>query len=71
MSLIAIYVASEFGVIYINLLIISGVILAADIILFLLSANTFQRKEILMKWIWVLMYISNWNDDFDIRVKPV
>jgi len=51
MSLIAIYVASEFGVIYINLLIISGVILAADIILFLLSTNTFQRKEILMKWI--------------------
>jgi len=49
----AIYVASEVRAISLDtstLLIISGVILIADIILFFLSTKTFQREEILTKW---------------------
>ena len=51
--LAAIYVTSEVGAISLDtktLLIISAVILAADIILFFLSTKTFQREEILTKW---------------------
>ncbi len=53
LPLAAIYIASEVGAITLNtatLLIISGVILMADIILFFLSTKTFQREEILTKW---------------------
>jgi ABC-2 type transport system permease protein len=53
LPLAAIYVASEVGAISLDtktLLIISGVILAADIILFFLSTKSFQREEILTKW---------------------
>jgi hypothetical protein len=53
LPLAAIYVASEVGAISLDtmtLLIISAVILAADIILFFLSTKTFQREEILTKW---------------------
>ncbi len=53
LPLAAIYVASEVGAISLKtetLLIISAVILAADIILFFLSTKTFQREEILTKW---------------------
>jgi ABC-2 type transport system permease protein len=53
LPLAAIYVASEIGAISLDtktLLIISGVILIADIILFFLSTRTFQREEILTKW---------------------
>jgi ABC-2 type transport system permease protein len=53
LPLIAIYVASEVGAISLDtktLLIISAVILAADLILFFLSTKTFQREEILTKW---------------------
>ena len=51
--LFVIYIATEVGVISLDtktLLIISAVILAADIILFFLSTRTFQREEILTKW---------------------
>jgi ABC-2 type transport system permease protein len=50
---LAIYVASEVGAISLDtktLLIISAIILAADIILFFLSTKIFQREEILTKW---------------------
>jgi ABC-2 type transport system permease protein len=53
LPLAAIYVASEVGAISLDtktLLIISAVILAADLILFFLSTRTFQREEILTKW---------------------
>jgi len=53
LPLAAIYVASEVGAISLDtktLLIISAVILIADIILFFLSTKTFQREEILTKW---------------------
>lgn len=53
LPLAAIYVASEVGAISLDtktLLIISGVILTADIILFFLSTRTFQREEMLTKW---------------------
>jgi ABC-2 type transport system permease protein len=53
LPLLAIYVASEVQAISLDtktLLIISGVILIADIILFFLSTRTFQREEILTKW---------------------
>jgi ABC-2 type transport system permease protein len=53
LPLLAIYVASEVGAISLNtktLLIISGAILIADIILFFLSTKIFQREEILTKW---------------------
>jgi ABC-type Na+ efflux pump permease subunit len=53
LPLAAIYVASEVGAITLDtrtLLIISAVILIADIILFFLSTRTFQREEILTKW---------------------
>jgi ABC-2 type transport system permease protein len=49
-----IYVATEVGAISLNtgtLWIISGVILILDIVLFFLSTKTFQREEILTKWI--------------------
>jgi len=50
---LAIYVMSEIGLITLNtnnLLIISGVILLVDVILFFISTKTFQREEILTKW---------------------
>lgn len=53
LPLAAIYVASEVGALSLNtktLLIISAVVLAADIVLFFLSTRTFQREEILTKW---------------------
>ena len=53
LPLTAIYVASEVQAITLNietLGIIAGVVLVADIILFLLSTRTFQRDEILTKW---------------------
>lgn len=53
LPLAAIYVASEIGAISLdikNLLIISAVILVADIVLFFLSTRIFQREEILTKW---------------------
>jgi ABC-2 type transport system permease protein len=53
LPLAAIYVASEVGAISLDtktLFIISGVILAADIILFFFSTKSFQREEILTKW---------------------
>lgn len=53
LPLLAIYVASEVGAISLDtktLLIISAIILAADIILFFISTKTFQREEILTKW---------------------
>jgi len=48
-----IYLASELGLISLdtnNLLIISGVLLLADLLLFYISAATFRREEILTKW---------------------
>jgi hypothetical protein len=53
LPLAAIYVAIEVGAISLDtktLFIISGVILAADIILFFFSTKSFQREEILTKW---------------------
>jgi ABC-2 type transport system permease protein len=53
LPLAAVYVASEVGAISLDtvtLAIISSVILVADIILYFLSARTFQREEILTKW---------------------
>ena len=50
---IVIYVMTEIGVIQldvIDLLILSGIFLAADILLFYLSTATFKREEILTKW---------------------
>jgi ABC-type Na+ efflux pump permease subunit len=50
---IVIYVMTEIGVIRLNvtnLLIMSGIFLAADILLFYLSTATFRREEILTKW---------------------
>jgi ABC-2 type transport system permease protein len=49
----AIYVASEVGAISLDiktLLIISAIILVADLILFPISTKIFQREEILTKW---------------------
>ncbi len=51
--LFIIYVATEVGAIKLNtttILIICGIALAVDIILFFLSTKTFQREEILTKW---------------------
>ncbi len=53
LPLAAIYIASEVGAISLDtrtLLIISAVILVADIILFFFSTKTFQREEILTRW---------------------
>ena len=53
LPLAAIYIASEVGAISLDtktLLIISAVILVADIVLFFLSTKIFQREEILTKW---------------------
>jgi ABC-2 type transport system permease protein len=50
---LAIYLASEIGIISLDinsLLIISGVLLAVDVALFLVSTATFSREEILTKW---------------------
>jgi ABC-type Na+ efflux pump permease subunit len=50
---LAIYLASEIGLITLdttNILIISGILLAIDIVLFYISTSTFQREEILTKW---------------------
>ena len=50
---IIIYVLTEIGVIQlttINLLIMSGVFLVADLLLFYLSTKTFKREEILTRW---------------------
>jgi ABC-type Na+ efflux pump permease subunit len=49
----AIYVLFEIGVIsldVVSLLMISAVLLVADVVLFSLSRTTFQREEILTKW---------------------
>jgi hypothetical protein len=49
----AICVGGEIGLITLdttNLLIISGVLLLVDIILFFVSKFTFRREEILTKW---------------------
>lgn len=48
-----IYLATEIGVIRLdtgNLLIISGIFLVIDLLLFYLSTSTFNREEILTKW---------------------
>ncbi|MGD1054909.1 MAG: ABC transporter permease subunit [Nitrososphaerales archaeon] len=49
-----IYVAGELGLIQLgdisNLLIVSGVLLAADVLLLYVAKATFQREEILTKW---------------------
>ena len=48
-----IYLASELGLVTLdanNLLIISGVLLLADVLLFYISKATFRREEILTKW---------------------
>ena len=48
-----IYLAGEVGLITLNtnnLLIISGILLAVDVILFFVSIATFRREEILTKW---------------------
>jgi ABC-2 type transport system permease protein len=53
LPLAAVYVASEVGAISMDvktILIISAVILTAEIILFFLSTKTFRREEILTKW---------------------
>jgi len=50
---IVIYVMTEIGVFELNLtnlLILSSIFLAADILLFYLSTATFKREEILTKW---------------------
>ena len=50
---IIIYVMTEIGVIQlntINLLIMSGIFLLADLLLFYLSTKTFKREEILTRW---------------------
>ena len=50
---LAIYLVSEIGIISLdinNLLIISGILLAVDVILFFVSTATFRREEILTKW---------------------
>jgi len=50
---IVIYLATEIGVIVLNttnLLIMSGIFLAIDLLLFYLSTATFKREEILTKW---------------------
>ena len=50
---IVIYLATEIGVIALNttnLLIMSGIFLAVDLLLFYLSTATFNREEILTKW---------------------
>ena len=50
---IVIYVMTEIDVIQLNvgtLLILSGIFLVADILLFYLSTATFKREEILTKW---------------------
>mgnify|MGYP001137926321 CR=1 FL=1 len=49
----AIYVAGEIGIVSLetnNLLIISGVLLLVDALLFFVSRSTFRREEILTKW---------------------
>jgi len=48
-----IYVLTEIGVVQlttINLLILSGIFLVADLVLFYLSTKTFKREEILTRW---------------------
>lgn len=50
---LAIYLASEIGAISLginNLLIISGILLTLDVILFFVSTATFRREDILTKW---------------------
>jgi ABC-2 type transport system permease protein len=50
---IAVLFAESYGIIafsIINLLIFSGIVLIADVVLFLLSKSTFKREEILTKW---------------------
>jgi ABC-2 type transport system permease protein len=50
---IGIFLASEIGLINLDtstLLIISGILLALDVILFFVSTATFRREEILTKW---------------------
>jgi len=48
-----VYIASELGIFAFNntnLLILAGVILAVDVVVFFVSRVTFQREEILTKW---------------------
>jgi ABC-2 type transport system permease protein len=50
---IAVYIAAEVGLISLdtnNLLIISAVLVAVDLVLFRISTATFRREEILTKW---------------------
>ncbi len=50
---IVIYIASEIGIIsldVVNLLILSGIFLAVDVVLFFVATATFNREEILTKW---------------------
>jgi hypothetical protein len=51
--LMAIYFASEMGIITLDikgLLIIAGILLAIDVALFFISIAAFKREEILTKW---------------------
>ncbi len=53
MPFLGIYLASELGFFPLdddNLLILAGVVLIADVLLFFLAKATFQREEILTKW---------------------
>ncbi len=53
LPLVAIFILGETGTFAIDpyrLLIISGILLIADIALFYVSRTTFQREEILTKW---------------------
>jgi ABC-2 type transport system permease protein len=50
---VIIYVLTEIGVVQlttINLFIMSGIFLVADLLLFYVSTATFKREEILTKW---------------------
>jgi ABC-2 type transport system permease protein len=50
---IGIYVLSEIGIFALtmnNLLILAGIVLVLDIVLFYVTKGTFQREEILTRW---------------------
>jgi hypothetical protein len=50
---IGIYLASQLGVINLDtntILIIAGILLAIDVLLFFVATATFSREEILTKW---------------------
>ena len=49
----ALYVAGEIGLVLLdtnNLLLISAIVAALDLVLFRISTATFRREEILTKW---------------------